>query len=146
VVVNGIDGTTESATPSTDTGARTPVLTGLEAQGASAGVGAAPSSEATKEELTSALTEQLSNPPDSVPVELENTDEAIEEAVEEVRRREEDAAAHLEAVEDQPTSSHDPVLDLTDDLDPLGIGDVKDRAPVSRNREKVRAQMEILMQ
>ena len=146
VMVNGIDGTTESHTPSTDTGTHTPVLTGLEAKGASAGVGAAPSSKATKEELTSALTEQLSNPPDSVPIDLDNTDEAIDEAVEEARRREDDAAAHLEAAKDEPATSQDPVLDLADDLDPLGIGDVKDRAPVSRNREKVRAQMEILMQ
>ena len=81
-----------------------------------------------------------------MPIDLDNTDEAIDEAVEEARRREDDAAAHLEAAKDEPATSQDPVLDLADDLDPLGIGDVKDRAPVSRNREKVRAQMEILMQ
>jgi len=145
VVVNGTDGTTESHTPSTDTGTHTPALTGLESKDASAGVGAGPPSEATKEELTTALTEELSNPPESVPVDLENTNEAIEEAVEEARHHE-DEATHLEEAQDQSHASQDPVLDLADGLDPLGIGDVKDRAPVNRNREKVRAQMEMLMQ
>jgi myotubularin-related protein 6/7/8 len=145
IMVNGADGSTESQTPSTDTGTHTPALTGLETRDASAGVGAGPSAEPTKEDLTSALKQQLSNPPESIPLELENTDEAIDEAVEEVRRRE-DETAYLEEAKDQPSVSQDPVLYLTDNLDPLGIGDVKDRAPVSRSREKVRAQMEILMQ
>ena len=146
VIVNGFDSTSQSNTPSTDTGTHTPVLTGIETKEASAGVGAGPKSEATKEDLTTALTEQLSNPaPYSAPMLLENTNEAIDEAVEEARKHE-DEAAHLGENQAPPEVIHDPVMDLASDLDPLGIGDVKDRPAVSRSREKVRAQIQMLMQ
>ena len=145
VIVNGVDGTSQSDTPSTDTGTHTPALTGLETKDTSIGVGAGPPSEATQEELTTALTEQLSNPPQSIPLDLGNTKEAIDEAVTEARE-DEDQAAHEDTASAKPGLLQDPVSELASDLDPLGIGDVKDRAPVSRNREKVRAQMELLMQ
>ena len=46
----------------------------------------------------------------------------------------------------QAQVSEDPLADLSDDLDPLGIGEVKDRAPRVVNRSRLREQMEILMQ
>lgn len=146
VIVNGFDGTSQSNTPSTDTGTHTPALTGVETKDASAGVGAGPAAEATKDDLTTALTEQLSNrPADSMPAALENTDKAIDEAVDEARQQE-DEAAQVKDVQALSEVTRDPVMDLASDLDPLGIGEVKDRPAVSRKREKVRAQMEMLMQ
>jgi len=49
----------------------------------------------------------------------------------------------------QPRPAHiaeDPLDDLADDLDPLGIGEVKDRATIRKTQGRLREQLDVLMQ
>jgi hypothetical protein len=61
-----------------------------------------------------------------------------------------ESAPHVESAPEQQKIQEDAMQILTDDLDPLGIGDVKDHVPVSdkakQRLDKRRQQMDVLLQ
>lgn len=167
--VPGADGGLSSLGPTHQMSprAKSPVLIGVETSEEKIGVAAAPAPEEAKTAHSdSALARNVGQDTQSLSSDAQKTTDtnggpqASATAAAALRQEISTASPTQEATQDDPAAaaaaaqarsslaqvSEDPLADLSDDLDPLGIGEVKDRAPRVVNRSRLREQMEILMQ